>query len=91
MSRSREAQTRAKARYNKRHYEQIMLRAPIGARDTIQDLAAVSGMSVAEYIRHCIIADAAEMGYDVWAAFGGGGVCTALKADADAFAYYFRR
>lgn len=73
MSRSRSAQTRAKARYNRKHYEQVILRVQIGARDTIQDLAAVSGMTMAEYIRHCIIEDAAQMGYDVTAAIGGGG------------------
>lgn len=91
MSRSTRAQTRAKSRYNRKHYEQVIIRVQLGARDTIQDLAAVSGMSVAEYIRHCIIEDAAQMGYDVTAAIGGGGVCQPLKKDAEAFAYWFQR
>ena len=73
MSRRADRQTAAKARYNRTHYESIMLRVPIGARVTVQDLATVAGMSTAEYIRHCIIADAARMGYDVSAAIGGGG------------------
>lgn len=71
--RDRGAQTEAKRRYNAKHYEQIMLRVPNGARCTVQDLATVAGLSMAEYIRHCIIADAMQRGYDVTDALGGGG------------------
>ena len=70
--RDKGAQTEAKRRYNAKHYEQIMLRVPQGARCTVQDLATVAGLSVAEYIRHCIIADAMQRGYDVTEAIGGG-------------------
>lgn len=63
----------AKQRYNQKHYDQIKIYAPKGARDVIQQLAAASGMSMAEYIRHCIIKDAAHYGIDVRAALGGGG------------------
>lgn len=72
MARDKGAQTAAKARYNRKHYEQVMLRVPVGARCTVQDLADVAGLSVAEYIRHCIICDAMRRGYDVTAALGGG-------------------
>lgn len=49
-----------KDRWNKRHYEQVVIRVPIGARDEVQRIARANGMSVAAYIRHLIIADNAE-------------------------------
>lgn len=78
--RDRGAQTEAKRRYNSKHYEQIMLRVPRGARCTVQDLATVAGLSMAEYIRHCIIADAMQRGYDVTDAIGGGELATLTAA-----------
>jgi hypothetical protein len=71
--RSLEACNRAKQKYNERHYDQVKIYAPKGGREIIQQLAAATGMSMAEYIRHCIIADAQRRGIDVSAALGGGG------------------
>lgn len=67
------ARTEAKQRYNEKHYEQVKIYCQIGARTVIQQLAAASGMSMAEYIRHCIITDAQRRGIDVSGALGGGG------------------
>lgn len=65
--------TEAKQRYNETHYDQVKFWCAQGARSVIQQLAAASGMSMAEYIRHCIIADASRRGIDVTEALGGGG------------------
>lgn len=62
----------AKTRYNDRNYDQIKLYCRKGAREIIQRLAAASGLSMAEYIRHCVIADAEKRGIDVREALGGG-------------------
>ena len=63
----------AKQEYNKYAYDQCKIYVRKGGRDVIQQLAAAAGMSMAEYIRHVIIRDAARRGYDVRAALGGGG------------------
>lgn len=70
------ARTEAKQRYNEKHYEQVKIYCQIGARTVIQQLAAASGMSMAEYIRHCIISDAQRRGIDVSGALGGGAPST---------------
>ena len=62
----------AKQRYNERHYDQVKIYVSCGGRDIIQQLAAASGMSMAEYIRHCVISDAQRRGIDVTAELGGG-------------------
>nr|CDL67188.1 unnamed protein product [uncultured bacterium] len=62
-----------KDRYNRKHYEQVMLRVAIGGRDAIQTMAAYHGLSVAEYIRHLVITDAKQTGNgDISAILGGG-------------------
>lgn len=81
--RSLDACNRAKQKYNSAHYDQIKIHAPKGAREIVQQLAAASGMSMAEYIRHCIIADAARRGIDVSSAMGGGGLPSTITAIAD--------
>ena len=68
----------AKTKYNKTHYQQVKIFVRDGGRDVIQQLAAAAGMSMAEYIRHCIIKDAAMRGIDVNAALGGGGVTSTI-------------
>lgn len=67
------ARTAAKAKYNSKHYDQIKFWSPKGSRDIIQQLAAASGLSMAEYIRSLVIRDADRHGIDVRAALGGGG------------------
>ena len=81
--RSLEACNAAKQRYNSKHYDQIKIHAPKGSREIVQQLAAATGMSMAEYIRHGIIADAARRGIDVTAALGGGGLPSTITAIAD--------
>ena len=71
--RSNYACNAAKQRYNERHYDQVKIYVPAGGRTIIQQLAAASGMSMAEYMRHCIIADANRRGINVSAELGGGG------------------
>lgn len=68
------ARTEAKQRYNERNYDQVKMYIAKGGRDVIQRLAAAAGMSMAEYIRHCIIKEALERGIDVNKALGGGGL-----------------
>ena len=43
--------TEAKQKYNEKNYEQVKIYCHIGGRAVIQQLAAASGMSMAEYIR----------------------------------------
>lgn len=72
------ARTEAKQRYNEQHYDQIKFYSPKGSRDIIQQLAAASGQSMAEYIRTLVIRDADRHGIDVRAALGGGGVSSTM-------------
>lgn len=86
-SRSTFEKNQAKQRYNKYAYDQCKIYVRKGGRDVIQQLAEAAGMSMAEYIRHVIICDAARRGYDVRAALGGGGV-DAVTSTGDAFAEF---
>ena len=72
------ARTEAKQRYNEQHYDQVKIHVVQGGRAIIQQLAAATGMSMAEYIRHCIIADAQRRGIDVRGALGGGGASSTI-------------
>lgn len=63
----------SKQRWNAAHYDQLKIYTPKGGRTVVQQLAAAAGMSMAEYIRHCVIADAQRRGIDVRAELGGGG------------------
>lgn len=64
-----------KDRYNRKHYEQIILRTANGGRAAIRQLAELHGMSVTEYIRHLVIADGERLGKsDISGIIGGGGV-----------------
>lgn len=63
--------TRAKRRYNERHYEKLYVAVPIGARDEIHAAAAAHGLSTAAYIRHLVLADNPDRAFPV---LGGGGV-----------------
>ena len=73
----------AKTKYNSAHYQQVKIFVRDGGRDVIQQLAAAAGMSMAEYIRHCVIQDAQRRGIDVRAALGGGGVTSTIAAIAE--------
>lgn len=63
--------TEVKARYNRKHYEQMSIVVPIGSRDLIKQHANEMGMSVSEYIRHLIATD--EPGCLTVPQVGGGG------------------
>lgn len=76
------ARTEAKQRYNEKHYDQIKFYSPKGSRDIIQQLAAASGQSMAEYIRTLVIRDADRHGIDVRAALGGGADSTMTAISA---------
>ncbi len=63
-----------KDRYNRKHYEQLTIRTAHGGRAAIQELAALHGMSMTQYIRHLVIADGQKCGKaDISAILGGGG------------------
>lgn len=63
-----------KDRWNRKHYDQIMFRTGKGGAEAVKAMAAFHGLSVAEYIRHLIIADAENEGkHDISAIIGGGG------------------
>ena len=63
-----------KDRYNRKHYEQIILRTACGGREAIQKQAQLRGLSVAAYLRHLIIIDGEKLGNDgISAILGGGG------------------
>lgn len=63
-----------KDRYNRKHYEQIILRTACGGREAVQQLAELHGMSVSAYLRHLVIADGKRLGKaDISAILGGGG------------------
>lgn len=67
--------TAVKAKYNKKHYEQLSIVVPIGSRELIQRKATEAGYSsTSEYIRHLIIADAPEC--ITFQDNGGGGAIT---------------
>ena len=65
--------TAAKAKYNETHYDQLKIHVAKGGRCVIQQLAAASGQSMADYIRTLVIRDADRHGIDVREALGGGG------------------
>lgn len=52
----------AVAKYNKQHYQQIIIRVPMGTRDTIKAAAALSGESVNNFVFDAIFAKIIKMG-----------------------------
>lgn len=52
--------TAVKNRYNSKHYDRIGFVVPAGSGERIKARAASLGLSVNEYMRHLIIADAPE-------------------------------
>lgn len=71
------ARTAAKQKYNEKNYDQVKLYVYKGGRDLIKQLAELQGLSMAEYIKHLIIADATEQNVaDAAKILGGGGGLT---------------
>lgn len=52
--------TASKREWNKRNYDSLHIKVPKGARVEIHAAARAHGMSMAEYIRHLILADNPE-------------------------------
>lgn len=75
MKRKTHTSSEVKDRWNRSHYDQIMIRVPIGAREEIQRVADARGMSVAAYIRHLILTDT-EKNPESTHFLRGGGVLT---------------
>lgn len=70
-----------KDRWNAKHYDQILFRTGKGGKQAIQAMADHHGLSMAEYIRHLIIADAeSEEMPEISAILGGGGDLTEFIA-----------
>lgn len=64
-----------KDRWNRNHYDKITFRCGKGGAAAVKAMAAFHGLSMAEYIRHLIIADAENEGkHDISAIIGGGGL-----------------
>lgn len=63
-----------KDRWNREHYDKVTFRTGNGGRAAIQAMAAYHGMSMAEYLRHLVIADAERAEKpEISAILGGGG------------------
>lgn len=63
--------TEVKARYNRKHYEQMSIVLPIGSKELIRKKAEEQGYaSISDYIRHLIAKDAPEC---LTVPLGGGG------------------
>jgi len=63
-----------KDRYNRKNYDQILIRTGKGGREAIQIMAELRGKSVSEYLRGLVIEDAKRNGAngDISAILGGG-------------------
>lgn len=74
MSRKTHTSCEVKDRWNRNHYDSILIRTGKGGREAIQAMADFHGLSVAAYVRHLIIADAESHGKGgISAILGGGG------------------
>jgi hypothetical protein len=79
--------SQVKARYNRKNYDQITIRAGKGSLQAVHLMAELRGMSVAAYIRHLIIKDCEEAAKpELSAILGGGGdlITLAQLLDMDA-------
>lgn len=63
-----------KNRWNKKHYDQISVRVPIGSKVEIQKMLEERGDTMAGYIKRLIIEDAKTKGYNAVSEALGGGV-----------------
>ena len=70
-----------KDRYNRKNYDQILIRTGKGGREAIQIMAELRGKSVSEYLRGLVIEDAKRNGAngDISAILGGGGDIKELR------------
>lgn len=54
MARKTYTSPAVKDRWNKKHYDRLLIYVPIGSRSEVQELAESAGVSVSEYIRQAI-------------------------------------
>ena len=54
MARKTYTSPAVKDRWNKKHYDRLLIYVPIGSRSEVQELAESGGVSVSEYIRQAI-------------------------------------
>jgi hypothetical protein len=76
MSRKTYTSSEVKDRWNREHYDQLLIRVTTGGKAAVQQLAETRGMSVAAYIRHLIIQDAGKAGFGGISTLIGGGELT---------------
>lgn len=83
-----------KDRWNGEHYDMVSFRCGKGGREIIKHIATMQGMSLAEYLRHLIVADVAqrtdpETGAkaDISAILGGGGTPDKVAGLVQALAF----
>lgn len=66
--------TEVKDRWNREHYDKVTFRTGLGGSAAIRAMAEYHGMSMAEYLRHLVIADAIQAEKpEISAILGGGG------------------
>lgn len=81
MRRKTYTSSEVKSRYNRKHYDQITFRCGKGGLQAVKALADSTGMSLAAYLRHLIIADAEKHGnHDISAILGGEDITEFLKS-----------
>lgn len=80
MARKTYTSPAVKDRWNKKHYDRLLIYVPIGSRSEVQELAESAGVSVSEYIRQAIKEKAEKDGKtDTLQILRGGGFDTSAK------------
>ena len=73
MSRKTFTSCEVKDRWNRNHYDKITFRTGKGGAQAIKAMAEWHGLSMAEYLRHLVIADAQQSEkHEISAILGGG-------------------
>ena len=81
MSRKTFTSCEVKDRWNRNHYDKITFRTGKGGAQAIKAMAEWHGLSMAEYLRHLVIADARQAEKnEISAILGGGGDLTEFFA-----------
>lgn len=73
MSRRTYTSCEVKDRWNREHYDKVTFRTGNGGRAAIKAMADYHGLSMAEYLRHLVIADAERAEKPEISAILGGG------------------
>lgn len=82
MSRRPFTSCEVKDRWNREHYDKITFRTGNGGAAAIKAMAEYHGMSMSEYLRHLVIADAQQSEKpEISAILGGGGDVNKFIAD----------